>query len=457
MNNKEPTPISEPAQAPAALSLPASAGVAPISDSSTKTDDSNVEITTTDTSNTRESTTVVKSILRKQTTINNFYVKRPLQIIKTNLKAHNPKKRLHTNTSSTPSSTNSTNFTTMVSTPPAKRSKFPVPSRQSMEAMAQLGRLTPAQMGRAYDLAVAFALPRYITPDTRPRRDQAPFDGVPPRNLNNIFPAYAPTDYDTAVEYLSSGSDDSFAPNNRPVRPIRQGKAVGLSKRHGRGPNKWISPSEVLQALQHHYGFVAGPGYKLRLSTGVNRLQRTFSLALKIAGTTLSQDQISLIAKGKAERLDPLNRITRLNLQTITTRDMDHYDKHGDGFELHDILSGVRGSLYNDPQNKPPSHCVIILQCEATVPNKGTCHEHAIFLPDILMLITINEFEDMKDQRKRVRNTWIMRDQFYNEIKETNLANRRDVCNKRVGGKIFGGGAGTTVTLKRAVIVYKTP
>ena len=74
-----------------------------------------------------------------------------------------------------------------------------------MEAMAQLGRLTPAQMGRAYDLAVAFALPRYITPDTRPRRDQAPFDGVAPRNLNNNFPAYAASDYDTAAEYLSSG------------------------------------------------------------------------------------------------------------------------------------------------------------------------------------------------------------------------------------------------------------
>ena len=98
MNNKEPAPISKPAQAPAALSLPASAGVAPISDSSAETDDSNVEITTTDTSNTRESATVVKSSLRKQTTINNFYVKRPLQIIRTNLKAHNPKKRLHTNT-----------------------------------------------------------------------------------------------------------------------------------------------------------------------------------------------------------------------------------------------------------------------------------------------------------------------------------------------------------------------
>ena len=330
-----------------------------------------------------------------------------------------------------------------------------------MASMAQLSGLTPEQMETAFKQIQAFASPRYVTPAAHPRQDQAPFVRVPPRTLNNDFPEYSASDYDyhSAAESISSGSDDSVGQHHRSARPIRQEKRVGLTKRHGKGSNKWFKPTEVIEALQRHYAFRVGHGYRLRLNSGVNRLQRIFALATKIVGTTLSPDQISVIAKGKADLVDPSTRVNRLNLQTVTTTDVDHYDTHGVGFELHDILLGIRGSLYSDPRNLPPSNCVIILQCEAKVPKiSGTCYEHALFLPDILMLITINEFEDMKDQRKRVRNTWIMRDQFYEEVKNTTLlAGRRDVCNKRIGGKIFGGGAGTTVTLKRAVIVSKTP
>jgi hypothetical protein len=70
------------------------------------------------------------------------------------------------------------------------------------------------------------------------------------------------------------------------------------------------------------------------------------------------------------------------------------------------------------------------------------------------MLITFNKHTDLKDKRKRVRNAWQIRQNFFNTIYGKALPMQFSTCSKRIAGRLFGGGDGTTAELLRAAIIY---
>jgi hypothetical protein len=127
--------------------------------------------------------------------------------------------------------------------------------------------------------------------------------------------------------------------------------------------------------------------------------------------------------------------------------------------ELYSILFGHSGSLYTNAQKCPPEGAVILMKLLGTVLNTtDPVYDHAIFIPDQCLLITMNTHIDTKDKGKRIRNAWHIREKFVTDINDrTNMAGKCSVCDKRIVGTIFGGGDSSHTEVLRSAIIYTKP
>jgi hypothetical protein len=90
-----------------------------------------------------------------------------------------------------------------------------------------------------------------------------------------------------------------------------------------------------------------------------------------------------------------------------------------------------------------------------TVPNTtGPVYDHAIFIPDCHLLITMNTHVDTTDKGKRIRNAWHIREKFVTDTNTSGTAaGKRSVCDKRIAGTIFGGGDGSNAEVLCSAII----
>jgi hypothetical protein len=468
-----------------AQTLPVSPGVNTVSDSISETDDASMnepEITTTQTIKPCSPllpapTKLVLWPKQIQTALTTFYTTQPRKVVKQKHRAHNPKKRnSKTLTASFTTSPTSTSPKMAPYTPPNKRRnvqthglviQMVIPTDQDFSVMARSsGDISVGQMTLAYNNALQFigySLPTTVTPagsagsplvviDTpvsspirSPIRPRPLLEAVQNRETLRPVPPPAP------LPPAAHNDEAAFTP----------GKLRSFTDNFATGKNVWVTEANCHRILNIHYDFrplqVPLQVEPLVLNTPINTMQRTYGLAAEIAGTLLTEDQLTRVcAQAATNEIDPATRFINANIPTIEAKDAGRYN-HNE-IPLHDIFFGKHGELYKDSNNQPPRNCVIIMKIKATVPNKrDPIIAHALFLPDVLMLITVNNHVDTKDTHKRVRNAWQIRSEYFHHVSSAHLAKKRDHCNKRLTGKIFGGGDGSTAELLRAAIIYGKP
>ena len=375
---------------------------------------------------------------RKQTALTTFYTHQPLHIIRSNRKAHNSQKRKVKKLSSSLPSYQQLKATTMASLPNAPTSPNPhsmvqikkkMPSEQQIIDMASLLNISKGQVEQAWQLFLNFEgySHAFVTPSSGTKRKTViNVDDSPESPLNSILTrtTEAPlNDMSTYTEFFNSGT------------------------------NWWIPDKHVLTVLNKRYKFGQTT---LSLNQEHDKLKFIYTLAAQILGTTPSDDQSRTLCAGDAS--DDNDPYTRFKLAEILTIQADDVRKHlpNPPLGLQDVLLGKRGPLYSTDNNSvPPTGCVILMKLRGNISNtKAQRYEHAIFLPDTLLLITANNYPDKKDgERQRVRNAWQIREVFRNYIMLAHHEQQISICNRRIAGRIFGNGDTSTATLVRAAVL----
>jgi hypothetical protein len=187
-------------------------------------------------------------------------------------------------------------------------------------------------------------------------------------------------------------------------------------------------------------------------------LEHLFLLAAEITGTNLTALQLaSVCAQPTKSGADPATRFNNANIPTLEAVDAGYY-LTGE-IELYSILFGHNGPLYTNKGRCPPEGAVIVMKLLGTVPNTtDPVYDHAMFIPDRWLLITMNTHIDTKDKGRRIRNAWHICGKFVTDINDrTNTTSKRSVCNKRIAGTIFGGDDGSHAEVLRAAIIYPKP
>ena len=223
------------------------------------------------------------------------------------------------------------------------------------------------------------------------------------------------------------------------------------------GKNRWVTEENCQRILTKTYNFPRFPALVLRQDA--NTLRKLLKLAGTIIGYDLDSDELSELCNHDADSdTDPAARFKNARIRGIVAQDIGSYTSTP--LQLHDILFGKQGALYENTKNHPPKNCVVIMKLKATLPNNPRAViDHAIFLPDILMLITINTHIDLKDSEyRRVRNAWQIRSEMFDNICDAQHKTQAvAICNRRIAGRIFGGGDGTNAELLRAAVIYSKP
>jgi hypothetical protein len=200
------------------------------------------------------------------------------------------------------------------------------------------------------------------------------------------------------------------------------------------------------------------PTPNLVLTCNINNLEHLFLLAAEISGTKLTAPQLnSVCAQPAKSGADPATRFNNADIPTLAAVDAGYY--HTGEIELYSILFGHSGPLYTNTRKCPPEGAIIVMKLLGTVPNKpDPVYDHAIFIPDRRLLITMNSHIDTKDKGKRIRNAWHIRHKFVTDINNRDsTSGKRSVCDKRIAGTIFGGGDGSHAEVLRAAIIYPKP
>ena len=378
---------------------------------------------------------------RKQTALTAFYAIQPLHIIQSNRKAHNSNKRKLQKLSSTLPPFQQIHRTSMSSNPlstgtdqPTITMNIPVPSAQQMTLMATSCGISTTQLALALECLLQFQglsfplLTNSITPNSGSKRKTS----GPTINL-----------------------DESDSESTSPAIMLTYKNKFTSS--FNKGNNKWVADNDLLHVLKRSYNFLPPT---LNLCAARNKLTRLVTLASDILNAELTLTQVQDICD-MDERTDPYTRFTTTNNPSIMAVDTVSY---ASDLQMYDVMFGKQGSLYNNPSGiEPPKNSIIFMQVKGSVPNQvlGTSNiEHAIFLPDQLLLLTINNFVDSKDEggNHRVRNAWQIREAFYTGITSTeDPSEKTRICNQRIAGRIFGGGGNSLCTLMRAAVLYKTP
>jgi hypothetical protein len=115
--------------------------------------------------------------------------------------------------------------------------------------------------------------------------------------------------------------------------------------------------------------------------------------------------------------------------------------------------------LYSTPFCLDETAIILMKLLGSTVPNtRDPVYNHAIFILDLQLLITMNTHVDTKDKGKRVRNAWHIREKFVTDINaQHSTAGKRSICDKHIAGTIFGGGDGSHAEVFRLAIIYAKP
>jgi hypothetical protein len=194
------------------------------------------------------------------------------------------------------------------------------------------------------------------------------------------------------------------------------------------------------------------------LKFNINNLEHLFSLAAEITGTNLTALQLASVWTQPADSgADPATHFNNADIPTLEAVDAGYY-LTGE-IALYAILFGHSGPLYTNPWKCPPEWAVILMKLLGTVPNNpDPVYDHAIFIPDRRLLITMNTHVDTKGKGKQIRNAWHIREKFVSDTngKQT-PSGKRSVCNKHIAGTIFGGGDGSHAEVLRAAILYPKP
>jgi len=233
-------------------------------------------------------------------------------------------------------------------------------------------------------------------------------------------------------------------------------KLASFTSAFAAGKNRWVSEENCQRILTRTYDFPRYPALVLRQDAST--LRKLLKLAGTIIGYDLDSDELSELCNHDADSdTDPAARFKNARIRGIVAQDIGSYTSTP--LQLHDILFGKQGALYENTKNQPPKNCVIIMKLKATLPNSPRAvSDHAIFLPDTLMLITINTHIDLKDDYKRVRNAWQIRSEMFDKI--CNAQHKTQaiaICNRRIAGRIFGGGDCTNAELLRGAVIYSKP
>jgi hypothetical protein len=206
---------------------------------------------------------------------------------------------------------------------------------------------------------------------------------TPPDPPSHTLPFLAA--HDTASNLYTSPPINSFGPH------------VEL------GPNRWVNERDTFFVLQRYHDFQkATPVPNLVLNCKINKLEHIFSLAAEITGTSLTAQQVANVCAQPAESdANPATRFNNATIPTIEAVDTGYYLTGQ--IELYSILLGRSGPLYNNEHKCPPKGAVILMKLICTVPNtRDPVYEHAIFIPDLQLLITINTHVDTKTKGKQV-------------------------------------------------------
>ena len=491
MNTNITTTRTKPPRPGIAIALPDSPGGTTVSETNSETEDhskTNSEPDAQETSRKPCSPLLPgRNPQKKQAALTRFYQMQPLHLIRsnrkaqnsTNQKAHNSIKRRIKNLSTQLPPYQSAAFSNMDTiTPPAKRQntrfhglmvQVPIPDARALRDMALLsGNITPQQMELAWSNSLHFLgyeLPTTVTP--------APAATVPAATINLLDSPVRPDD----LFYNNPGNFHPPSPPPAPLPPpplpvpqppaqgpqppdeaaFTQARLNSFTRHHAAGSNIFVDEANCQRVLNINYGLRPRNVHPLVLNRDINTMEHLFALAAEIAGTVLDQRQLQEVCVQPAtNEVDPAARFNNAAIPTLGAIDANHYT-HKD-ILLYDIFCGQHGVLYSNANNQPPKNCVIVMKIKATIPNvREPVIDHAIFLPDVLMLITVNAHVDMKDKYRRVRNAWQVRQDYLHDVLAAQPAKKHDHCNRRLTGKIFGGGDGSSAELLRAAVLYSKP
>ena len=427
---------------------------------------------------------------RKQTALTAFYAIQPLHIIQGNRNTHNSNKRNFQKLSSTlpPFQQQKASHTSTMSSPHSTKKRkgvqtqslmfeVPKPSTADYIQMAKAcDNITPKQMELAFCASLqcmGYTMPSVngyhsdeVTKvdltnsddesslesrdERREDRQEEPLYASPKANHNrsNRTSTTSSSQKDRVRTFLKSQPTDE--------QTITPSKLASFTAVFAPGKNRWVTEENCQRILIKTYNFPHYPALVLRQDA--NTLRKLLKLAGTIIGCDLNSDELSALCNHSADSdTDPMARFKNARIRGIVAKDIGNYTTTP--LLLHDILFGKQGALYENENNQPPSNCVIFMKLKATLPNNPRAViDHAIFLPDILMLITINTHIDLKDDYKRVRNAWqIRREMFDNICTAQHKAQATAICNRRIAGRIFGGGDGTNAELLRAAVIYSKP
>jgi hypothetical protein len=142
------------------------------------------------------------------------------------------------------------------------------------------------------------------------------------------------------------------------------------------------------------------------LKCNISKLEHLFLLAAEITGTNLTALQLATICAQPANSgTDQATRFNNADILTLEAVDAGYY-LTGE-IEPYSILFGHSGPLYTNARKCPPEGAVILMKLLGTVPNTtDPVYDHAIFIPDRHLLITMHTHIDTKDKGKRIRNAW---------------------------------------------------
>jgi len=452
------SPLSAPRQAPPTspqVTLQSSNSVAPVTptDNTSETvitnDDAGADKPAVKTNTSIEQTTKVyipeKRITQKQTALTKFYKLSPLHIIETSLDAH--KSRFHNKklpSTKRISSSKSTSSTMASTPPPAKRRAtlnvgLLMPLPEDFQLMAEVAGITVPQMKEAHILSLQTLGFTITHPNVTPPTVQTPNNTV---NVED-----SPISNPTGRISNAGGGGYNSPPQHSFGTAFVPGK------------NQWVTDTATHALLGDRHNFRTTPGAApLELTQSINRMQYLFSLAVEITGTIVTPEELEDICiEPMLSSADPTSRFANADLPTLSAVDGGFY--HKGNLTLRDVLSGRHGILYSKQDKCPPHNCVMVLQLKGVAPNTGDATEHVIFLPDLLLLITVNNHRDMKDTAggNRVRNAWQLRKDFFTAITSGDEASRVKACNARIAGRIFGGGDHAFAKLARISILSAQP
>jgi hypothetical protein len=485
------TTRTKPPRPGIAITLPDSPGGTTVSETNSETDDhsrTNTEPDAQETSRKPCSPLLPgRNPQKRQAALTRFYQMQPLHLIRsirkaqnsTNQKAHNSIKRRNENLSTQLPPYQSAAFSNMDTiTPPAKRQntrshglivQVPIPDARNFRDMALLsGDITPRQMELAWSNSLHFLgyeLPPTVTPATAATVPAATInlldsplrqDDLFYNNPGNFHPP-SPPPAPLPPPPVQFPQPPAQAPQPPEEVAFTQARLNSFTPDHAAGSNIFVDEVNCQRVLNIYYGLRPRNVEPLILNRDINTMEHLFALAAEIAGTVLNQRQLKEVCVQPAtHEVDPAARFNNAAIPGLGAIDANHYTPKD--ILLYDIFCGQHGVLYSNADNQPPKNCVIVMKIKATIPNvREPVIDHAIFLPDVLMLITVNAHVDTKDKYKRVRNAWQVRREYLVDVLAAQPAKKHDHCNRRLTGKIFGGGDGSSAELLRAAVLYSKP